>query len=475
MSDKTIKEIFENMRYYIICSTLNQVVNYIPLDLHRQGTKEKSEEIMIYNLTESETKNNSEKKSLFKRFDNQAWDENLFSVVPKEKYNYEEKTIVINEFLNTNKSNTGKEISKAIKRINICSNEGEVIWNITGGQKTTLLKILNFIQQENRKNDYVIYLEGNSNKMFYGKLNQYKQFEYKELGNQYWNKELDLQTIFNLSGYQYEDNIKNYLETNLEYADVYKKLNEIYDKCEDADALKKDNVQDKDKYKIKFLIELVKLNKEGEGDKFIQEMKRIAEELNVNMDNSNEIQKIVNAYKSEKVKRFGYIFEKMSILRIKEAVEELNIENHYFLELKHSVKINKKQNKFGKHIKELCEFDIVLSTASGQVVVFECKSGTMESNTGKARVYTAYATNGVYGKPILLIPFYKSQISIIHKYLFGDEKNMDQPEYKELRENFENILSAYRAALRSNMDIWGLDEIKDGLNELYIDALPVKG
>lgn len=76
---KNLAEVFEGKDSYVVCSTLNQIVNYIPIRLMESTFKNGN--IKIFNIT---VKENSEQNSIFKRFDNNAWDKNLSNILEKD-------------------------------------------------------------------------------------------------------------------------------------------------------------------------------------------------------------------------------------------------------------------------------------------------------------------------------------------------------------------------------------------------------
>lgn len=63
--------------------------------------------------------------------------------------------------------------------------------------------------------------------------------------------------------------------------------------------------------------------------------------------------------------------------------------------------------------RNFCQLDLMLLLKSGQVVVFECKSGNMDSVNAKSREFTAYALSGVYGKPVLVVPLLSQDICLL--------------------------------------------------------------
>ena len=156
--------------------------------------------------------------------------------------------------------------------------------------------------------------------------------------------------------------------------------------------------------------------------------------------------------------KLGYWLEAMLVYCLKNAIKNLEEEEErfkgYFTEIRHSVVLNEQyevneKNEDGK----FCEFDVVLLTKTGQIVIFECKTGLVKSEVTKSRMYTAYAAGGVYGMPILIPP-----------YLSYDNKRAVQQGEEGV---WKKMKDTRNAALRSQMPVWHLDEIKEKLKDLF--------
>ena len=158
---------------------------------------------------------------------------------------------------------------------------------------------------------------------------------------------------------------------------------------------------------------------------------------------------------------FGYILEYMSVAVILKNINEKPKLKDYFVDMLHSGNIYFSKNNIYKEYssKSLFEFDIVLLSKSGQMVIFECKSGAMSGETAKARKYSVYAVGGVYGKPIIITPLLQEQIDNI------DCKVEDRG--KEL----ETIEAAIKSAKRAEMEVWGIDQISVKLEQLFNEAI----
>ena len=159
---------------YVMVSTLNQMVNYIPLKYF--DFKE------VYNLTVKE--DNGDKKNLF---NNKKWDKNLESVYKDKSINHLEidnqkffDVINIKNFLQNQMENGSLKNKK-------------IFWNITGGQRNFVLAI----SQVAKDDDVICYLEGNNNQMFlYSKDNFLK-----ESIEDYGIEDLTIETALKLMGF----------------------------------------------------------------------------------------------------------------------------------------------------------------------------------------------------------------------------------------------------------------------------------
>ncbi|MBD3840093.1 MAG: hypothetical protein IE878_06900, partial [Epsilonproteobacteria bacterium] len=114
--------------------------------------------------------------------------------------------------------------------------------------------------------------------------------------------------------------------------------------------------------------------------------------------------------------------------------------------------------------KEIDEFDIALLTKNGKFMIFECKSGGMKGDVAKSTKYSTYAVSGVYGKPILITPLLEDEIIAIRK-----KSHLSDNAFEYLKGDlYKTIRQAINSAVRANLDVWGLDNIKENL-EKYIE------
>jgi hypothetical protein len=123
----------------ITVSTLNQMVNYIPLK-HFEFKE-------VYNLTIDDSE----------YADNSKWDKNLKEFFP----NIQDISFKQSQMGNI------KAINRKLRQFN----GKRVFWNITGGQRSFILAINQLIE----KDDVICYLEGNKNRLILLKDNQEKK------------------------------------------------------------------------------------------------------------------------------------------------------------------------------------------------------------------------------------------------------------------------------------------------------------
>ncbi|GAA0741460.1 hypothetical protein [Clostridium oceanicum] len=528
----------------VICSTLNQLVNYIPIVLLNETVDN------VYTITFQE---GSKKDKLYNQFNNEIWDKNLNNALENTK-----NIDLIN-------CNTGKDVKAIFTKIKekVGASSKNIVWNITGGQRNTVLAMLKVIQKRvnEEKNDKIIYFEGNNDNLKLINAKDYignsENLEEKNLFDQEDGKlnnknnltkeELDLNKALLLAGFQF-NNIDLKKEKELDEIDpfiktFYRKLNkrfeeEIENNYKSCEVKKKDNLEDEEcKFEGKDLVKLLfGLNKKAnesndkykrlgvyikknyfkpeqenisynilkkkmlKDDKKIKQLQEVDYEYIKfkyedteyeirNFRNGKKIDSIINdirswsyqkqiiediigeVYKEENINKdeeekiinelfncggynqnkFGFIFENMILTLILDVVKELkNKGNEYYIDVKHSVKIyDDKKDKENIKKEENCftEFDIMLLTKYGKVIVIECKSGTMDHTVAKSREFATYAASGVYGLPILSIPALK-------------DDNIDPKNYCKA------VKVAEKSARRSQMSIWYMDQIVDNIKAI---------
>lgn len=122
----------EKCDVYVMCSTLNQIVNYLPLE-NLKNRENKSLEII--NLTYEDGEN--------KRFLNKMWDEN-FSTVYNDRY--EGMPWIDSDDI---KLPRRFKCENYIREIDKCIDDRKnknFIWNVTGGQRNILFTTMKYIE-----------------------------------------------------------------------------------------------------------------------------------------------------------------------------------------------------------------------------------------------------------------------------------------------------------------------------------------
>jgi hypothetical protein len=129
----------------------------------------------------------------------------------------------------------------------------------------------------------------------------------------------------------------------------------------------------------------------------------------------------------------------------KDNIQELKTH----VRLYNDTKINEVNNT------QIDEFDVLLLTKNGKLMVFECKSGSMHPDIAKSTKYSTYAVSGVYGLPILITPLLKNEIP-------------PEGTFENLGDAYSDIKASVSSAKRAGLEVWGIDEIATKL-EKYIN------
>jgi len=243
----------------VIISTLNQMVNYIPLKYF--DFKE------VYNLTIEDSE----------YADNSKWDNNIKEFFP----NIENILFKQSQISNIN----------AIQRKLYKFKNKKVFWNITGGQKPFILAI-NLIA---KKDDVICYLEGNKNRMVILENNRYK----KGLQN-YSLDDLNIEIALKLMGFEIK-------ETKTSHRNLIEKYNELKDEREFY--LKFLDIYIKNKTLRE---NLILLNRDNKKVKAKQEIKESLKDLKYSKIDEE----------LEKNKAFGFILEKLAGYKILDLAKD---------------------------------------------------------------------------------------------------------------------------------------------------------
>lgn len=419
----------EKCDVYVMCSTLNQIVNYLPVE-NLKNRESKSLEIINLSYEDGENK----------RFSNKMWDEN-FSTVYYNRY----KERPWNEPEDIVKLPRRFKCDDYIRKIEYHIGERKnknFIWNVTGGQRNILFTAMKYIESNADVNSThtVMYLEGNTQKITVGYYDR-NEWKFGAIKNSYRSDTIDLHNLFRLAGYETDisdavfihegKNEGDFLNLLKAYSNFYSKLYEVNEEVR------------------KKLIESNKWNKkENNANEFF----KLLDGINHKGKVTDDIEIIKESLNNRSNYLFGYFLEYMAAAVIWNAVQEISKPDaDFFQSLSHSVKVYKNDWN-GKE--KFCELDLVLLLRSGQTVVFECKSGFMSAENAKSREYTAYALGGVYGKPILITPLSE------HEAVAG-----------KMPDEYENITKAYSSARRAGLEVFHLDTLKEDLKDLFKDAL----
>ena len=186
---KTIKTKYA----YVMASTLNQMVNYIPLKMELEDIDLTTK----YNITLTDNDNK-------KLAENSKWDkyfENFFKGQIKDILVEQEDWLNIKKVV-------------ACFKINFKNEPKPIFWNITGGQRPFLMAVWEFTKD--RPNDIIVYLEGNSGKIVltHGKDDRIP----------YPIERLTIKTALQLMGY----NIKNLSYSTIPSIDKYVELWKLF-------------------------------------------------------------------------------------------------------------------------------------------------------------------------------------------------------------------------------------------------------
>jgi len=423
---------------YVMASTLNQMVNYVPLKYYNFKFKK------IYNITIQDSR----------YFTNNKWDKNLELVLCNEGCrNYtadnEEQNLIINQ----------EDINNIDEIIEILeanfNNSKNIFWNITGGQRPIILAIQKFISENNREDDLICYLEGNNSKMIVFKNNEIIDESSYNL------EDLKISTALQLMGFKIngknskED--KNYdINKKDFYLDFLDKYIELIKSDKREELLKNLMILNKnypsEKPKNTYEERIKKYEKERKEAK-----EKIKKLLQLDKKYNNILEEELEAKKKDKsTKSFGYILEGLAGYKI------LDLAENKIADINFSEKINYLKQEDRVSEKEIDEFDIALLTKNGKFMIFECKSGSMKGDVAKSTKYSTYAVSGVYGLPILITPLLYKEIEALRK------KTLPQ-EYQYLKDNlYKNIRQSINSAIRAGLEVWGLDEIEEKIKK-YID------
>jgi len=409
---------------YIVFSTENHLVNYIPLVLADAVGKAN----MKYCTIENSSKN-------------KTWDERFTEFYRKKTNNTEE---IKSHKFSRQQILEKKKFKESIE--NAIGSSTEVFWNFTGGQRIWILSALPYIiEDKETRNHHILYVEGNEeqlkvvsylkgqepkNESFSFKDSEFKLAEKLELNDLF--SFMDFKSIKSNSYYEkgkpgtkFDQLIYSFGSFFDGYAYLLKrKSNDLLDKL--IDLNREETFSDLESFKD----ENFNINFEWAKVKVF-----IDSELGEDDDGVSRIEK-------KGTKLFGYILEYLVLYKICHLIKENDKIKERIAGLWHSVKIDDNQ----EGVSGVDEFDILILTTGGKVIVLECKSGKMSGDVAKSTNYSTYAIAGVYGMPLFSSPL-----------LFSTR--LSGKNYKTLRQ-------AHNSAKRARLDILYIDKIEEKLKEL---------
>lgn len=413
---KFCKLIIKEDSQYVAFSTENHFVNYIPIAVVGDKTKYSAINMIYYTLDDS-----NKNKKWDKRFENFCKNKGITNV---SKQAIERKSAEnLTSFL--------QEVEEDIRGKNI-------IWNLTGGQRFWILNVLSYILGDTSDRvHYTLYLEGNNSKLSVVKYEKAEKGKRVREGAPYDIKvdkvDLSLEDVLSFMDFKSKDLSKqrNYLEeeNRTTVIETFNCLLEKYKSSKDHLGVLEALIKTNRKKDYKFLKdEVLLVEDKAESDSLWEQIKVFFP------DSFN--------FESSSTRLFGYLLEYMVLCQICILLNDDYIRGK-IKGVWHSVKISDTE---GKGYSNIDEFDILILTQNGKVIILECKSGGMSGDVAKSTNYSTYAVAGVYGMPLFSSPLLSSTD------LSG--------------ENYKTIRQAHNSAKRARLDILYIDKIEEKLKEL---------
>lgn len=387
----------------VMCTTFNQMVNFIPLYL---GKISKSYILTIQNNTE---------------FNTAEWNLNLIRTLRQYSIQVPQNVEVSQHGI--------KNVETIMIELGHACNESnkKIFWNITGGQRPYVLAV----QKLAKCGDIIGYIEGASGELILYEVpnnveDLYLTHSIVKIDLQ---ENINLATALSLMGFDHRETTRSENKTNL----LNNQFKEIFEKLA-IEFINNANLR----------MALVQSNK--------QKLSRSDAKANVRAElialesdfQPTEIDNFINdCFKDSTTYPFGYILEYLvafTILANGSVSSKL-------ADISVSANLHFADSEISRAIDE---FDIVMLTKSGQIIMIECKSGSMSGDVAKSTKYSVYAAAGVYGKPILITPLLSNEVN--------DKRVKDNKDY-------ESIFEAYRSAKRANLSVWHLDTLVRALSE----------
>lgn len=441
---KFCKLIIKEDSQYVAFSTENHFVNYIPIAL--VGDKAKYSAInMIYYTLDDSSKNNK-------------WDKRFEKFCKNKRITNVSKQAI--------KRDSAENLTFFLKKVEENIKGKNIIWNLTGGQRFWILNVLSYILGDTSDRvHYTLYLEGNNSKLSVVKYEKAEEGKKVRKGAPYDIKvdkvDLSLEDVLSFMDFESSKDLskqRNYLEEENRKT-VIETFNCLLEKYKSS----KDH--------LGVLEALIKTNRK-EGYKFLKDEVLLVEDK----AESDSLWEQIKAFfpdsfnfKSSSTRLFGYLLEYMVLCQICILLNDDYIRGK-IKGVWHSVKISDTE---GEGYSNIDEFDILILTQNGKVIILECKSGGMSGDVAKSTNYSTYAVAGVYGMPLFSSPLKSIDLAKINNFnKIVEEKEermnkiMNKEEIEEYKKLFTSIKQAHNSAKRARLDILYIDEIEEKLKEL---------
>ncbi len=463
-----------------ICSTLNQMVNYVVIKEHKLHSNN------VYNIRLADEN---------EKFNHEEWDDNLKEIIVRNYnwedinyYNYEikEHRNIIDKLIEKFGSDSSEFGSYPLK-------EEKILWNITGGQRHFVMAITEYVYNH-RPEDVIVYFEGDKEKMYYYAKNKNIQQE-DILRNKDYNMTIPI--ALRLMGFEVSKREFNKVSEYYNFL-ISNNANEFREKCKLQSISKINDKKPEDLYEQleselkwykkfydiycnsktlrKLLINSNKFTTDSTNERtkfdMIKEdieayIKEIDGEINTN-DLFDEkgfdiLKKSIGNHLNGKV--FGYILEHMTLYKVLDVIKSNKRLLENIADIDTSVKIKYETDKSKDKLGLIDEFDILIVTKKGKVVMLECKSGGMSSDNAKSHNYSIYAVAGVYGAPILVCPIKDGDVG--KKETFDTKVIVSgKKACKENTDVYEHVRSAKYAADKAKLNIFYIDKIAEDIKKI---------
>lgn len=441
----------------VICSTLNQMVNYIPIVLHK----------INFNGVYSISMEGSGNKFVDEKFNYEKWDKNLEAVMSSTIQG--EHKIIFKKSEISNHKNIIQRLGSKDLNLEEKLKGKKALWNITGGQRHFVMAITEFVFQE-RPNDTIMYYDGDNEEIYY--YNKNEKIPPMEILKQNLDCKISISKALSLMGFHVKQKQK-LDEPSKYYKDM--KLGKHTTEHEWYTNFYKIYCNKNNEELRKILINSNRFqNDKGKNartvlDKIVEEVEssNLSSEIKEMFRGNNEKVLKNSILKHDRGKVFGYMFEKMTLYNLIDVIEE--DEDNKFKNTISDIDADISIDDGNSDLKEsLDQFDVMMTTRAGKVVMFECKSGSMAGDTAKSNNYSTYAISGVYGTPIIVIPILCEDDISSNPVCFNTKVKRlgsSETDLEESQDLYGQVRSAYKSAERAFLKICCIDMLKNTLQE----------